>query len=165
MSWEESKKLFRKRKFEEIENDDEIIKYSKDSQESDLQKDSNIHKFEVRKKMPKSWSDADILIKQSRKSILTALQLEKWCESDIFTDEITDEYSEFSIESDEILNNTTALTSQLRTILSGIDWNYLFHTLNNINCGGQLTAKSKKMRYAILYYKGKKYKHIFVKET
>ena len=72
--------------------------------------------------------DTDILIKQNRKSTLTDLQLEKWCESYIFTDES----SEFSIESDEILNNATALTSQFRIIPSGIDGNCLFHTLNNI---------------------------------
>ena len=77
MSEEESKKLFRKRKYEEIEND-EIINYSKGSQESELQKDSNINKFEMRKRMLKSRSDdADILIKQNRKSTLTDLQLEK----------------------------------------------------------------------------------------
>ena len=77
MSEEESKKLFRKRKYDEIEND-EIINYSKNSQESELQKDSNIHKFEMRKRMLKSRSDdADILIKQNRKSTLTDLQLEK----------------------------------------------------------------------------------------
>ena len=75
MSEEESKKLFRKRKYDENEND-EIINYSKNSQESELQKDSNIHKFEMRKRMFKSRSDdADILIKQNRKSTLTDLQL------------------------------------------------------------------------------------------
>ena len=80
--------------------------------------------------MLKSRSDdADILIKQNRKSILTDLQLEKWCESDIFTDKITDESSEFSIESDKTLNNATVLTSQFRIIPSGIDENCLFHTL------------------------------------
>ena len=36
--------------------------------------------------MLKSKSDDDILIKQNRKSTLTDLQLEKWYESDIFTD-------------------------------------------------------------------------------
>ena len=77
--------------------------------------------------------DADILIKQNRKSTLTDLQLEKWCESDIFPDEIIDESSEFSIESNEILNNATALTSQFRIIPSGIDGSCLFHTLNNID--------------------------------
>ena len=77
MSEEESKKLFRKRKYEEIEND-EIIKNSKESQESELKKDSNIHKFEMRERMLKSRSDdADIFIKQNRKSIHTDLQLEK----------------------------------------------------------------------------------------
>ena len=75
MSEEEYKKLFRERKFEEIEND-EIINYSKDSQESELQKDSNIHKFEVRKRTLKSRPDDDILIKQNRRSTLTDLQLE-----------------------------------------------------------------------------------------
>ena len=67
MSEEESKKLFRKIKYDEIEND-EIINYSKNSQESELQKDSNIHKFEMRKRMLKSRSDdADILIKTKQK--------------------------------------------------------------------------------------------------
>ena len=76
MSEEESKKLFRKRKYEEIEND-EIFNYSKGSQESELQKDLNINKFEIRKRMLKSRSDdADILIKQNKKSTLTDLQLE-----------------------------------------------------------------------------------------
>ena len=60
--------------------------------------------------------DADILIKQNRRSTFTDLQPEKLCESDIFTDETTDESSEFSIESNEILNNATALTSQFRII-------------------------------------------------
>ena len=136
MSGEESKKLFRKRKLEEVEND-EIINYSKHSQESELQRNWNLHKFEVRKKMLKSRSDdADILIKQNKKSTLTDLQLEKWCEIDIFKDEITNESSEFSIESDETLYNTTALTSQFRIISSGIDGNCLFHALNNIVFGG-----------------------------
>ena len=68
MSDKESKKLFRKRKFEEIENDDEFMNYSKNSQENELQKDSNMHKFEVRKRMLKSRSDnTHILIKQNRK--------------------------------------------------------------------------------------------------
>ena len=161
MSEEESKKLFRKRKYDEIEND-EIINYSKNSQENELQKDSNIHKFEMRKRMLKSRSDdADILIKQNRKSTLTDLQLEKWCESDIFTDEITDESSEFSIESDEILNNATALTSQFRIIPSGIDGNCLFHTLNNIVFGGQLTAKSIRDEICDFIFKKKEiYRHI-----
>ena len=112
--------------------------------------------------MLKSRSDgADILIKQNRKSTLTDLQLEKWCESDIFTDEIIDESSEFSIESDEILNNTTALTCQFRIILSGIDENYLFHTLNNIVFGGRLTAKSIRDEiYDFIFKKKEVYRHI-----
>ena len=126
MNGVKSKKLFRNRKFEEIENDDEIISYSKDSQESELQNDLNIHKFNVRKRMLKSRPN-DVLIKQNRSSTLTDLQQEKWYESDIFTDEITDESSEFSIESDEILSNVTAITSQFRIILSGMDRNCLFH--------------------------------------
>ena len=65
----------------------------------------------------------------------------KWYESDTFTDEITYESSEFSIESDEILNSATALTSQFRIIPSGIYGNCPFHTLNNIVFEGQLTAK------------------------
>ena len=73
MSEEESKKLFRKRKYEKIEND-EIINYSKDNHESELQKDSNIHKFNVKKRMLKSRPDGtDILIKQNRRSTLTDL--------------------------------------------------------------------------------------------
>ena len=109
-------------------------------------------------------NDADILIKQNRKSTLTDLQLEKWCESDIFTDEITDESSELSIESDEILNNTTALTSQFRIIPSGIDGNCLFHSLNNIVFGGQLTAKSIRNEIFDFILRRKKYIDIFVKE-
>ena len=161
MSEEESKKLFRRRKYDEIEND-EIINYSKDSQESELQKDSNIHKFEMRKRMLKFWSDdADILIKQNRKSTLTDLQLEKWCDSDFFTDEITDESSEFSIESDDILNNATTLTSLFRIIPSGIDGNCLFHTLNNIIFGRQLTAKSIRDEICDFIFKMKEiYRHI-----
>ena len=105
--------------------------------------------------------DADILIKQNKKSTLTDLQLKKWCESDIFIDEITDEWSKFSTESDEILNNATALTSQFRIIPSGIDGNYLFHTLNNIVFGGQLTEKNIRDEICDFIFKKKEiYKHI-----
>ena len=56
-------KTIPQRKYEEIKND-EIINYSKNSQENELQTDSNINKFEMRKRMLKSRSDdADILIK------------------------------------------------------------------------------------------------------
>ena len=78
MSELDSKKLG-KRKFDRIKSDgNEIINYSKDSQESELQKNStNINKFEVRKRMLKSRSDdADILIKQNRRSTLKNHQLE-----------------------------------------------------------------------------------------
>ena len=75
MSEEESKKLLHKRKLEEIEND-EIINYIKK-----LRKwitDSNIHKFNVRKRMFKSRpDDTNIFIKQYRSLTLTGRQLEK----------------------------------------------------------------------------------------
>ena len=78
MSELDSKKLG-KRKFDRIKSDgNEIINYSKDSQESELQKNStNINKFVVRKRILKSRSDdADILIKQNRRSTLKNHQLE-----------------------------------------------------------------------------------------
>ena len=105
--------------------------------------------------------DTDILIKQNRKSTLTDLQLEKLCKSDIFADEITNESSEFSIESDEILNNLTALTSQFRIIPSWIYGNCLFHTINNIVFGGQLTAKCIRDEICAFILKKKEiYRHI-----
>ena len=69
--------------------------------------------------------------------------------------------SEFSIESDEILNNATALTSQFRIIPSGIDGNCLFHILNNIVFGGQLTAKGIRNEICDFIFKKKEiYRHI-----
>ena len=60
-------------------------------------------KFEARKRMFKSTPDeSNILIKNNRRSTLTNYQLEFFCESDIFTDEITDESSELSNYSDEL---------------------------------------------------------------
>ena len=54
----------------------------------------NIHKFEVIKRMLKSRPDeSEILIKNNRRSTLTNHQLEKSCESIIFTNEITNKSS------------------------------------------------------------------------
>ena len=137
MSEEESKKLFRKRKIHEIENDDEdIIQNSNDSKKSAESKNSNLKTLEIRKRMLKSRSnDRDTLIKSNRKSTLTNQQLEKCWEDDIFTDEITDKSSEYSYESEEANNNFLELTSRFRIVPSEADGNCLFHTLNNIVFG------------------------------
>ena len=144
MSEEESKKLFRKRKIHEIENDDEdIIQNSNDSKKSAESKNSNLKTLEIRKRMLKSRSnDRDTLIKSNRKSTLTNQQLEKCWEDDIFTDEITDKSSEYSYESEEANNNILELTSRFRIVPSEADGNCLFHTLNNIVFGSNLTAKN-----------------------
>ena len=79
MSKEESKKLFRKRKIHEIENDDEdIIQNSNDSKKSAESKNSNLKTLEIRKRMLKSRSnDRDTLIKSNRKST-TWKMLKRW---------------------------------------------------------------------------------------
>ena len=76
-------------------------KQFKDIQESELQKNiKNIHKFEARKRMLKSRPDESYtLIKDKWKSTLTNHLLDKFWESDIFTDEITNKSFEFSNES------------------------------------------------------------------
>ena len=66
------------------------------------------------------------LIKVNRRSTLTDNQLEDYFGSYIFTDEITDESSEYSGESDEDEINTTPLTSILKIIPSETNSNNLF---------------------------------------
>ena len=98
-------------------------------------------KFKIRKRMLKSISeDNHKLIKVSRRSTLTDKQFENSFGSDIFTDEITDESSEYSDESDKDEINTTPLTSSFKITPYETDGNCLFNTLNII-FEGQLTAK------------------------
>ena len=85
--------------------------------------------------------DSHKLIKVSRRSTLTYKQYENYFGSDIFTDVITDEFSEYSDESDEDEIDTTPLTSSFKIILFETDGNCLFNTLNNIIFEGQLTAE------------------------
>ena len=74
----------------------------------------------MRKRMLKSRQDeSDTLIKDNKRSILTNHHIEKSCESNIFTDEITNEASEFSNKSDEFQNNTKPFTSQFKILKSG----------------------------------------------
>ena len=85
--------------------------------------------------------DNQKLIKVNTRSTLTDNQLEDCFGRDIFTNEITDESSEYSGEPDEDEINTTPLTSIFKIIPSETDANSLFHTLNNIVFGGQFTAE------------------------
>ena len=75
------------------------------------------------------------LIKANRRSTLTDSQLENCYGRNIFTDEITDESSEYSGESDEDEINAIPLTFSFKIIPSETDDNCLFHTLNNIGFG------------------------------
>ena len=70
--------------------------------------------------------DSHKLIKGNSRSIMTDNQLEDCFGSYIFTDEITDESSEYSGESDEDEINTTTLTSSLKIIPSETDGNWKF---------------------------------------
>ena len=129
MSREESKKISRKRKHYEIENDEdeESIHWSKNSSQNESHEIENLDKFQIRKRMLKSISeDSHKLIKVNRRSTLTDNQLENCFGSDIFTDEITDESSEYSGESNEDEINTTPLTSSFKIIPSETDGNCLF---------------------------------------
>ena len=95
-----------------------------------------MNKFQIRKRKLKSISeDSHKLIKVNRISTLTDNQLENCFENDIFTDENTNESSEYSDESDEDEINITPLTSNFKIIPSETDGNYLFHTFNNIVFG------------------------------
>ena len=80
-------------------------------------------------------------IKVDSRSTQTDNQLENCFCSDIFADEITNESSEYSGESDEDEINTTPLNFSFKIIPSKTDDNCLFHTLNNITFGEQLTAE------------------------
>ena len=85
--------------------------------------------------------ESDTLIKNNRRSTLINHQLEK-CYERYLMDEITDEFSKFSNESDGFQINTIELTSQFKIIPSGADRNCLFHIINNIIFGGKLIAKT-----------------------
>ena len=55
----------------------------------------------MKKKITKKRSpDWDITIKQTRKSALTVREWENWCGDSVYTDQITDECSEQSSNSD-----------------------------------------------------------------
>ena len=58
--------------------------------------------------------DSHKLVKVNRRSTLTDNQLEECFDSGIYTDEITNESSEYSGESDENEINKTPLTSSLK---------------------------------------------------
>ena len=114
MSREEPNKITKKRKHYQIENDEDekSINWSENSSQNESQEIENLSKFQIRKRMLKSISeDSHKLIKVSRRSTLTDNQLEDCFGSDIFTDEVTDESSEYSGESDENEINITPLTS------------------------------------------------------
>ena len=85
--------------------------------------------------------DSHKLFKVNIRSTLTYNQLEDCFGSDILIDEITDESSEYSGESDEDEINTTPSTSSFKIIPSEIDFNCLFRTLNNIVFGGKFIAE------------------------
>ena len=70
--------------------------------------------------------DSHKLIKVNRRSTLTDNQLENCFSSDIFTDEITDESSEYSGKSDEDEINAIPLTSSFKIIPSETDSKCLF---------------------------------------
>ena len=128
MSREESNKIRRKENTI-IENDDDqkSIYWFKNSSQNESQEIENLRKFQIRKRMLKSISeDSHKLIKVNRRSTLTDNQLEDCFGSYIFTDEITDESSEYSGESDEDEINTTPLTFIFKIIPSETDSNYLF---------------------------------------
>ena len=83
-------------------------------------------KFKIRKRMLKFiYEDSHKLIKVSRRSTLTDKQFENSFGCDIFTDEITNEFSEYSDESDEDEINTTPLTSSFKIIPCETDGNFL----------------------------------------
>ena len=82
--------------------------------------------------------DSHKLIKVNRRSTLTDNQLEDCYSDDIFTDEITDEFSKYSGESDENKINTTPPTSSFKIIPSETDGNCPYNTLKNIVFDGQL---------------------------
>ena len=106
--------------------------------------------------------DSHKLIKVNRKSTLTDNRLENCFGSDIFTDEITDEFSEYSGKSDEDEINAIPLTSSFKIIPSETDGNYYFHTLNNIVFGGCLTAEYIREEICdfIITKEAKKYEHL-----
>ena len=85
--------------------------------------------------------DSHKLIKFNTRSTLTDNQLEDCFGSDIFTDEITDESSEYSDESGEDEINITPLTSIFKIIPSETDGNCLFDALNNIVFDGKFTPE------------------------
>ena len=66
------------------------------------------------------------LIKVNSRSTQTDNQLENCFGSDIFADEITDESSEYSCESDEDKINITSLTFSFKIILSKTDGNFSY---------------------------------------
>ena len=104
MSREQSKKISRKRKHYQIENDEDLksIHWSKNSSQNESQEIENLSKFQIRKRMLKSiFEDSHKLIKVNWRSTLIDNQLEDCFGSDIFTYEITDESSEYSGKSDE----------------------------------------------------------------
>ena len=79
-----------------------------------------------------------------------------------FTDEITDKSSEYSYESEEANNNFLELTSRFRIVPSEADGNCLFHTLNNIVFGSNLTAKNIREEICDFLIKKKEiYRHIW----
>ena len=85
--------------------------------------------------MHKSRPDESDILNKNIKKKLYKSSIRKYCESDIFIDEITDKSVELFNEYDEFHNNATSLTSQFKVIPSGTDRNSLIHTLNNIVFG------------------------------
>ena len=78
------------------------------------------------------FEDCHKLHQINRRSTLIDNQLKNCFGCDIFTDEITNDYSEYYGELDEDEINTTPLTSSFKIIPIETDGNYLFYILNNI---------------------------------
>ena len=79
------------------------------------------------------------------KSALTVQQCENWCDDSVYTDQIIDEFSEQSNNSDIDERRITCLTEIFRIIPSKMEGNWLFRAFNRHAFGGQLAVKEIKL--------------------
>ena len=135
--------LFCKRSRSQIEIDEEEkIDTSSKSDKMRNYNDFSISEHQMRRMLLKTKpSNNDQISRISRRSTLSNQEYEHWWYDCWFTDELSDESSKLSSEPEESVRNLTSLTEIIQIIPSQMDWNWLFHTLNNLLFGGQYSAE------------------------
>ena len=139
---------------EKDEEGKELICQSREQEQEYKEGIGNIYHFERWKRMFKSKpSEFNLLVKLPKRSSFTHQEMDDWWADEIFIEKYSDESSQ-DLDDEVDIKNSTNLNKQFRIIISELDGNWLFHTVNNEVIGRQSSASD--MRSKIWHYLEKK---------